>query len=47
MSTLFTGLPTDAVLQPGVTAALYWAVPIIALFWVARWGVRLVFGSRR
>jgi len=47
MSTLFTGLTSDTTILPGITAALAWAVPIIALFFVAKWGVKLIFGSRR
>jgi hypothetical protein len=47
MSALFTGLTTSTELGTGVTAALAWAVPLIAVFFVAKWGVRLIFGSRR
>lgn len=47
MSALFTGLTTVTDLTAGVTAALTWAVPLIAMFFVAKWGVRLIFGSRR
>jgi hypothetical protein len=47
MSTLFTGLTTLADLVPGVTAALAWAVPMIAVIFVAGWGVKMIFGRRR
>lgn len=47
MSTLFTGLTTLADITPGITAALTWAVPMIAIFFIASWGVRMIFGRRR
>jgi hypothetical protein len=47
MSTLFTGLTSLTEITPGVTAALAWAVPIIALLFIAKWGVRMIFGGRR
>ena len=47
MSTLFDWLTTLAEIAPGVTAALKWSVPVIALLFLAGWGVRMIFGRRR
>ena len=30
-----------------VTSALAWAVPLVAIVFMAGWGVRLIFGRRR
>ena len=32
---------------PYVTDILAWAVPMIVIFFVAKWGIGLVFGKRR